>query len=58
MKRPTRDESPCRCPVGYTLVAAVALAVVWPTGTVTAQCVDHSDDPAGCQPSTFGHTHW
>ncbi len=28
-------------------------ALVWPASNAIAQCVDHSDDPAGCQPSTF-----
>lgn len=33
------------CVAGLVLASAV--------GTAAAQCVDHSDDPAGCQPSTF-----
>ena len=32
---------------------AAALVVAASGGRVDAQCVDHSTDPAGCQPSTF-----
>ena len=49
-KRRRRQFSPV-----LTLVASVCLALTLATPTVAApmQCVDHSDDPAGCQPSTF-----
>ena len=41
-----------------TRLMAVALGLVLGTGVflarpVAAQCIDHSNDPAGCQPSTF-----
>lgn len=36
---------------GILSVAVVAMAF-WSSNTL-AQCVDYSDDPAGCQPSTF-----
>src|SRR5512134_3893198 len=34
-------------------VLAISTAVLFPARAVTSQCVDHSKDPAGCQPSTF-----
>ena len=39
----------------YVIVGAVFLSavVLRPIGASTEQCVDHSKDPAGCQPSTF-----
>jgi hypothetical protein len=33
-------------------VASVVLALAG-SAALQAQCVDYSDDPAGCQPSTF-----
>src|SRR6476469_9136629 len=35
------------------LVLAAALAFIAASVPLTAQCVDYSKDPAGCQPSTF-----
>ena len=32
---------------------ALGVALLMPPGVLEGQCVDHSKDPAGCQPSTF-----
>ncbi|HZM63301.1 MAG TPA: hypothetical protein VFB85_26030, partial [Vicinamibacterales bacterium] len=32
---------------------ALGAALLMPPGVLEGQCVDHSKDPAGCQPSTF-----
>ena len=37
---------------GGILAVAVLALPLW-SGSTSAQCVDYSDDPAGCQPSTF-----
>src|SRR5215467_3594010 len=37
----------------YLLVALAALGFIAASVPLTAQCVDYSKDPAGCQPSTF-----
>ncbi|WP_428103172.1 hypothetical protein [Candidatus Rariloculus sp.] len=37
--------------VSALLMAGAVMA--WPASSANAQCVDYSDDPAGCQPSTF-----
>ena len=40
-----------RC-FGTLMVVGLGASLVWPADA-EAQCVDFSDDPAGCQPSTF-----
>src|SRR5262252_8619690 len=37
----------------YLLIALAALGFIAASVPLTAQCVDYSKDPAGCQPSTF-----
>jgi hypothetical protein len=37
----------------YFLIGLAALGFIAASVPVTAQCVDYSKDPAGCQPSTF-----
>lgn len=38
--------------IGLLLVGGLLVALAWPAAS-QAQCRDYSDDPAGCQPSTF-----
>jgi hypothetical protein len=48
-----RRHRPPRAWILLALAGSCASAVVMGAGGPAAQCVDHTKDPAGCQPSTF-----